>query len=286
LEKKMRKSILIPALIALALIVPAAGCGAAAVQAGDNQPPPGGMPGLNRPSLANTAWVLEGYGNPAALTTVINGSRITLKWNSTVDGVGGNAGCNIYGGKAAIHDGMVTFSDIYQTEMASLTPGVMEQEAKYLTLLGSAETWNVENGKLVITCKGGDVLTYSKDENVPTSISSLANTTWSLNTIGTGEVASSLIAGTSITLNFNETTTAVGGTGGVNAYGGDCQINGSEIRVRDIFSTKMFKDDPPGLMNQESRFFELLGKAVSFKATTAQLTIYCQDGAFLVFKAA
>ena len=279
----MRKLLFMPVLIALAMIIP--GCGAAAVKAGESQPP-GGMRGLNRPSLADTAWVLDGYGNPAALTTVIDGSRITLKWNGTVSGVGGNAGCNIYGGKVTIRDGMLTITELYQTEMASLTPGVMEQEARYLTLLGSAETWNVENGKLIITCKGGEALVYSKDGSIPVPISSLANTRWTLTSFGSGEVVSSTLAGTSVTLNFNETATSVGGTGGVNVYGGDSLVNGSNLKIWSIFSTKMFKDDPPGLMNQESRYFGLLGKAVSFKATTAQLTIYCQDGAFLVFNAA
>jgi heat shock protein HslJ len=78
----------------------------------------------------------------------------------------------------------------------------------------------------------------------------------------------------------------VGGSGGVNAYGGDCRVNGSEIRVSNIFSTKMFKDDPPGLQAQENKYFDLLGKAVSFKATTAQLTICCEGGASLIFSAA
>jgi heat shock protein HslJ len=285
MEKMMRKSILISALMALGLLIPAAGCGAGAVNADGSQPPSGGMPALNRPSLAGTQWVLDGYGNPCALTAVIGGSRITLKWNAAVDSISGNAGCNLYGGKANIHDGMMTFSEIYQTEMACLTPGVMEQEMKYLTLLGKAQTWNVGGGKLTIASQGGDVLVYSKDETIPMPLTNLANTKWSLNTIAVGEVASSLIAGTSVTLNFNETATSVGGNGGTNVYGGNCVINGAAIKISNIFSTKMYNDDPPGRMNQESRYFELLAKAFSFNATTAQLTICCEGPAFLIFNA-
>ena len=280
----MRKSILVTVLLALALVIPAAGC-ASGISADESQTPPGSMPGLSRPSLSGTQWVLDGYGNPAALSVVINGTRITLKWNETVDSISGRAGCNLYGGKARIRDGMVTFSEIYQTEMACQTPGVMEQEMKYLTLLGKAQTWNVACGKLTITSEGGDVLVYSKDETVPLPLASLANTKWSLKTIAVGEVASSLIAGTGVTLNFNETGTSVGGNGGTNVYGGTCVINGADIKISNIFSTKMYNDNPPGRMNQESRYFELLGKAISFNATTAQLAIYCEGPAFLIFNA-
>ena len=281
----MRKSFLAPGLIGLGLVIASSGC-AAGIDAGESQPPPGGMPAYNRPSLANTNWVLDGYGNPVALTAIIEGTRVTLKWNGTVDGISGNAGCNLYGGKAAIHDGMLTFSDLYSTEMACLSPGVMEQEARYLDLLGKAETWNVENGKLVITSENGEVMCFSGDENVPAPLTSLANTKWNLTTIASGETASSIVAGTTATLNFNESATALGGNGGVNVFGGDSRINGSEIQVSNIFGTKMFKDDPPGLQAQENKYFDLLGKAISFEATTAQLTICCQGGFSLVFNAA
>jgi heat shock protein HslJ len=280
----LKKFIAMPVL-ALALILPITSC-ANNVEAGESQPPPGGMPAYNRPSLADTQWVLDSYGNPVALTIVISGTRITLKWNSKVDVISGNAGCNSYGGKAHIHDGMLNVSDLYNTAMACLTPGVMEQEAKYLDLLGKAATWDMENGKLVITTGNGEVLIYSKDENVPAPLTNLANTKWKLTTIVSGEVASSVLAGTTVTLNFNETATSAGGMGGVNVYGGDCRIIGSLISISNIFSTKMFKDDPPGLQAQENKYFELLGKAVSFKANTAQMTICCQDGVSLIFSAA
>ncbi len=280
----MRKLLVALTFIGTILAVVLTGC-AANIRAGESQPP-ASMPAYNRPSLANTQWRLDGYGNPVALTAVINGTRITLKWNDTVDVISGNAGCNSYGGKARIHDGMLNVSDLYNTAMACLTPGVMEQEAKYLDLLGKATSWNVENGKLVITAEYGEALVFSKDENVPAPLTNLANTKWKLTTIVSGEVASSILAGTTVTLNFNETATSAGGTGGVNAYGSDCRINGTVISISNIFSTKMFKDDPPGLQAQENKYFELLGKAVSFKATTAQLTVCCQGGVSLIFSAA
>jgi len=243
------------------------------------------MPGLNYPSLAGTWWLLDGYGDPAALTAVISGSRITLRWNEDADAVSGSAGCNLYGGKSLIRDGMMTIKDINQTAMACLTPGVMEQESRYLDLLGKAQSWRVEGGKLTVTCGGGEVLVFSKDASAPRPLNSLASTKWELSSFGTGDAVSSLISGTKISLSFNEDATRVSGTAGCNTYGGAARVTGGEIKIWDVFSTKMFCNDPPGLMAQEGRYLELLGKALSFEANTVQLTIHCQGGEFLVFKA-
>ena len=158
-----RTQILAGVLIMAALAIPAAGCAATTVEAeGDGDQAPICMPALNPYNLAGTHWVLTGYGDSTAITAVIDGTRVTMAFSDTVDKVSGNTGCNLYGGDAAIRDGMITVSDIYATEMASLDPAVMAQESAFLGLLGGAQAWNVQDGTLTIEC-GSGVLVFAGD---------------------------------------------------------------------------------------------------------------------------
>jgi heat shock protein HslJ len=276
----MPKSLLL-LLLALALAAGPLGCSAA--KAGSDNPAPGEMPALNQFNLAGTSWVLTGYGDALALTNVIPGTRVTLAFNASLDGVGGNAGANHYGGSLNVHDGQLTISELFHTEMWGLTPGVMEQEARYLELLSRAESWRVEDGRLTINSQGGQVLVMSQDTQTAVPLANLAGTNWILNSFGSGDAVTSVIAGTSITLTFNQDASMVVGNAGANGYGGYSRITGSEISIRELAHELVLRLEPPGIMEQEAKFLTLLAKATSFQATTQRLTIDCQDGQFLVF---
>ncbi len=241
------------------------------------------MPALNQFNLAGTSWVLLYYGDPPALKSGIPGIRVTLAFNAGLDRIGGNAGANHYSGNLSVHDGQMTISELFHSELWALTPGVMDQEARYLELLSRAESWRVEDGRLTINTQGGQVLVMSADMQTASPLANLAGTNWELSSSGSGNAVSSVIAGTSITLTFNEDASMVTGNAGCNGYGGYSRINGSEISIRDIAQELVLRLEPPGIMEQEAKFLTLLSKATSFQATTQRLTIECQDGQFLVF---
>ncbi len=119
------------------------------------------MPALHPVNLADTHWVLVSYGDPASPIHALPATRVILAWNSSVETVSGNAGCNLYGGKCQVRDGMLAFSDIYTTKMWSTVPGVMEQEGTYLSFLQKAQAWSVENGVLTIQSQNGQVLVFA-----------------------------------------------------------------------------------------------------------------------------
>ncbi|MCL2149573.1 MAG: META domain-containing protein [Dehalococcoidia bacterium] len=275
----MSKSPILALLLTLTLIQSMAGCATAAIKADDGQKKLAELSGL-----AGTSWVLDRYGDLVALTAVLDGTRITLRWNENADAVRGNASCNTYGGAASIQGALITIGGIYHTEMASINPEVMAQEAVYLALLSQVRSWDVVGDILTTTCVGGEVLVYNRDNNISAvPLANLASTNWKLDSFGAGEVVSSVIIGTSITLFFSEDTARVSGMCGVNGYSGECYIDDAEIKVSGIICTMMFSDDPPGLWSQENNFIDLLGKAESFRVFNHTLTIYCQNGAFLVF---
>ena len=276
----MPKSALLPLLV---LVLAAGSFGCSVADGGSDNPASGQMPALNPFNLAGTSWVLAGYGGSPALTAVIPGTRVTLAFNTDLDGIGGNAGTNHYSGSLSVQDGQLTISELLHTELWGLTPGVMEQETRYLELLARSESWRGEDGILTITCRDGQVLVFSADTQIAAPLASLAGTNWVLDSFGVGDVVSSVLAGTSISMSFNEDAGMVVGNAGCNGYGGYSRITGSEITIRDIAQELMLRLNPPRIMEQEAKFLGLLANAKSFQASTQRLTIECQDGQFLVF---
>lgn len=118
-------------------------------------PEPSGSRGFE-----DTAWMLESYGEKGNLQTVIKGTEITAIFDSTKAQVHGSAGCNRYFGDHESSNNKLSILQIAYTEMYCLEPeGVMEQEQKYLKALQAAESYEIRDGKLRITC-GAEVLIF------------------------------------------------------------------------------------------------------------------------------
>ena len=105
-------------------------------------------------------WLLKSYGNRDNLKDIIAGTEITATFNSSNSQVSGSAGCNIYGGSYQIGDNALSIYDIYSTEMACIEPGVMEQEQEFLTILISAQSFQVDNDTLTILGLSGQQLYF------------------------------------------------------------------------------------------------------------------------------
>ena len=64
---------------------------------------------------------------------------------------------------------------------------------------------------------------------------------------------------------------AVSGSGGCNGYGGTAEITGSAIAFGPLATTRMAC--PPAQMDQETKFFEALEKAASWKIEDGKLLL-------------
>jgi heat shock protein HslJ len=112
-------------------------------------------------AFENKEWVLESYGEPENAQSVIEGSEITATFNSTEHEVSGSAGCNSYFGDYEVDGSSLSIPLVGNTEMYCLEPeGVMDQEEQYLGSLGLAESYEIEDGRLRITCSDGTVLVF------------------------------------------------------------------------------------------------------------------------------
>jgi heat shock protein HslJ len=105
--------------------------------------------------LAGTSWLLLTLnGEP-----LIEDTEITLEFTET--DAAGNAGCNHYSGAYTLDGDALTVEEIISTMMACLEPeGIMDQEAQFLALLNSAESYEIEGSTLTIMSGDGQGLVF------------------------------------------------------------------------------------------------------------------------------
>ncbi len=104
--------------------------------------------------LTQTEWRLTSFGPRDAPATVIEGSLTTIKFGA--DGrVGGNGGCNSYGGNYQLRDDSLSLSRIISTKRACVDQRAMEQEQRFLGALESVRTFSLKDDRLTIFYDGG-----------------------------------------------------------------------------------------------------------------------------------
>ena len=108
----------------------------------------------------------------------------------------------------------------------------------------------------------------------------LKGTSWRLVTLG----RAGLIPGTEITATFEDGQ--VGGSAGCNHYGGSYRVSGDKLAADAAFMTEMACMNPPGVMEQEQAYVELLGNAETFSVTEGRLEIVAANGQSLTFRPA
>jgi heat shock protein HslJ len=248
--------------------------------------PAGGEPGagdITLEELEGTTWVLDSFGPADNPTEPLPNAVPTLHFEN-MGSINGFGSCNRYFGEIALDGANVTISGIGSTEMACLDTGVMEQESAYYSALTSAQTIARDGESLVIAYDGGE-LRFTMQQ--PTPDASLTGIEWQLDTFVSGDTAdasaSSLIAGSTITVMFNEDG-SVGGHGGCNSYGGQYQVDGDNLTIGELSRTLM-DCEPEGVSEQETMYLNALGTAESFSIEGNELTINHPGGA-LVFSAA
>ena len=113
-------------------------------------------------SLADTTWELVSYGDATNPTTAAPGVDTSLTFNK--DGsLGGNMGCNGFGGDYSVRDNVVTFKNIFSTMMACEEPR-MSQETATFSIMNGDVTFVVDVGTLTITSAAdGRVLVLSQN---------------------------------------------------------------------------------------------------------------------------
>ncbi|MDE4907686.1 META domain-containing protein [Methanogenium marinum] len=235
------------------------------------------------PLLNGTDWQLKSYGNGTnEMVSVIEGSEITLTFDED-GGIAGSAGVNRYFASYEARGDALSFGLIGSTMMAGPEDAMM-QESKYLKLLNETASFTIEDDELKLYDSDGTVLLVF-EKIPPVTAESLKGKEWVLTSYNNGnEAIVSVIAGTEITLDFDEEG-RIAGSAGVNRYFASYEAGGDALTFGVTGSTMMA--GPEDAMMQETTYLKLLNETASFSGVGDELKLYDSDKTvLLVFKRA
>lgn len=98
-------------------------------------------------------WTLVSYGDSSNPTSALPNVETSINFDAD-NQMGGNVGCNSFGGEYKVNGNQVTFSGIFSTLM--FCEGTMDQETVFLNIL-SEQTLNFElsGNQLTLTTQDG-----------------------------------------------------------------------------------------------------------------------------------
>jgi heat shock protein HslJ len=108
--------------------------------------------------------------------------------------------------------------------------------------------------------------------------SALYDTKWTLKKIHSAD-SNELITGNAF-IKFNQSSKSAGGNGGCNSFGSSLTVADNTIRLKDIFSTKMYCE---GVQQTEDAFFKQLEKVNRFLINGKALLLYKDKEVLLEF---
>jgi heat shock protein HslJ len=239
------------AMAGLILLVVSAACSAGGSPS-PRAPDPNGLLG---------SWVLvEGTG-PEGDVTIVDGYRITLEIQGSE--IGGTSACNHYFGRMSVVGDALRIDELGGTEMAC-QPDVMASESAYWAALGAVTGWTRDGDSLTLT--GPDAsLTYEQLEPVPDA--AMVDTVWVLDTLVSGDAASSTSG--RATLELGSDGTIVGSTG-CRDFTGRYQISGDEVMVTEL---TMEGECTAELAAQDSHVVTVLGDGFTVQVEGSRLTL-------------
>lgn len=220
------------------------------------------------PSLAETSWSLTMLqGQP-----ILSGSYISMRLGA--DGMAsGTSGCNRYRASYRVDGSSMTIGAAAGTLMAC-PPPLMQQERAYLAALQATASYRLNHDTLALEDQSGATIACFVAEP-----QDLAGTSWEATGYNNGRQAVvSLIAGTAITARFSQDG-KLAGNAGCNSYSGVCDVGAETIAVGPLRTTRMFCQQPEGLMEQERLYLAALQTAAVYRIEGHSLELRTADGA-------
>jgi len=227
--------------------------------------------------LQGVRWVLVSYLNAAGETAEALADReVTAEFNAEGQ-MAGSAGCNRYFASYTVDGSALTIGQAGSTMMACEPAEVMEQEAQFLAVLGTAAGWHVEGDQLhILDANGQTVALFAASEPA-----SLTGGTWSATGINNGKQAvTSLVIDTTVTAVFNEDG-SLNGSAGCNNFMTSYTLDGQNITIQPAATTRKMCTGE-GVMEQETQFLTALTTAATWNISGEVLELRTADGALAV----
>lgn len=191
--------------------------------------------------------------------------------------IGGSAACNSYFG--SITTGVFLFDGIGATEMACDPPAAMDLESVFLGALGRVTDAHNNADTLTLT---GDGVELRFEVIPPTPDADLEGTSWTLDTIISGDAASSVLSGTNPSLSFDGTS--MSGSDGCNSFDTEYSVTNGSLGIAMMITTTRGCDD--GTTRQSQAVQAVLAGSPAVAIDGDRLTFTSSDGsAGLVYRA-
>jgi heat shock protein HslJ len=228
--------------------------------------------------LTGVTWQMTMVNNGQdAVVSALAGSEVTALFGE--DGsLTGSAGCNRYTASYQLDGDSLTVGPAASTMMMCPDPeGVMDQEAAYLKALETVASFELSGDRLTLrTASGAIAVEYSLAESI-----GISDTIWNMSLfyIG-GDAVTNPLAGTSITALFAEDGKLSGSTG-CNQYFSTYKLDGDQLTIGPLGSTKMACPEPPGVMEQEVAILALLENTSAYYINADTLFLLDANGSLL-----
>ena len=223
------------------------------------------------------SWVLVSGATGEGEIPLVADHPITL----TIDGasVGGTAACNGYGGRIEPTAAGIEIRDLAWTAVACMPDEVMAAEAAYTQALPAVRAIRVDAEQLVLEGVGFE-LRFERLPEPPTA--ELIDTTWTLETIVNGEVATAPM-GEPATLELRADGTFTGSTG-CRPFDGQWIEQGERL-----LATTFAMGDvacPAELADQDGHVVSVIGDGFIPSIDGGRLTLTDPGGMGLVYRSA
>ncbi|MEX1172542.1 MAG: META domain-containing protein [Chloroflexota bacterium] len=219
-------------------------------------------------------WQLSAGALDDAPIPLVPANPITM----TVEGtrVGGRAACNLYGGDITIVAGELRFGDMVMTEMACDEP-VMRSESAFLAAMARVRGASRDGDRLTLVGPGVELIW---DRLEPPPAAALVGTTWILETLIAGEVASSVQGQATLMLRPDGT---LAGSTGCRDFVGSWTDQGDGTVALEPMMDAIGCTDPLG--TQDRHVTQVLGGRPQAIVDGPQLTLTTVAGLGLVYRA-
>jgi heat shock protein HslJ len=210
---------------------------------------------------------------------IVPGSEIRLIFDG--DNLGASGGCNQLGGTWSVDgDVLVVPPEMIMTEMACDPPALMDQDSWLASFLSSRPTVALDGDTLTLT--GADVTITLLDREVADPDRPLVGTSWTVESLVTGDAASSVPAGVRVPgLTFDAGRVSV--DAGCNTGSGEYEATDRDIVFGPIAITRMACDEAS--MQVEAQVLAVLDGTAAYSIEADVLTLTNGDTG-LVLRAA
>jgi heat shock protein HslJ len=227
-------------------------------------------PGAPGAGLDGTEWLSTAVTEDGADRPLVDGTRIRLDF---ADGqLGASAGCNTFGGPYRIEDGLLIVEGGAMTEMGC-DDERHAQDDWLFGFLGAGPSVAQEGDTLTLSADGTVITLQDRDVAEPDL--PLAGTTWTVDSIFSGDAVSSVPGGAVATLVFTDAGQLEVDTG-CNSGGGTYEATDGSISIERLMTTLRACDDAAGQL--EAAVLTVLNAGeVQYAIDAGSLTLMAGD---------